>query len=97
MARTCFYEPASGPGGLNIHIWKATAEQFAFYREGQKMFGDVNEIAGLGDAAYRNGWTQLVVLADGYVLEYGIEMVDYDPDIAQQRLQALAATGISRL
>lgn len=95
--RSCFYDAASGPGRLNLNVWQATAEQFASYKEEEKQFGDIHDIGGLGDAAFRTGWIGLVVLKDGYVLDYGIEMVDYDPEIAQQRLQALAATSIGRL
>jgi hypothetical protein len=95
--RTCYYDAESGAGSLNVHIWIATPQQAAFYKEEQRMFGDVEDVAGVGDSAYRVGWPSLVVHQDDYVLEYGMEMPDYDPDIAQTNLRTLALTSISRL
>jgi Protein of unknown function (DUF3558) len=95
--RTCYYTAPSGPGSLSFNIWRATPAQAALYKEEQKQFGDVHDIAGLGDAAYRVGWIELVVLKGDYLLEYGIEMADYDPDTAQANLKTLATTSISRL
>jgi hypothetical protein len=95
--RSCHYEAGSGPGQLDVHIWVATPEQAAFYKEEQRMFGDVEDVAGVGDSAYRVGWPSLVVHQDDYVLEFGMEMADYDPDIAQANLKTLALTSISRL
>jgi hypothetical protein len=95
--RSCYYDAASGPGQLNLNIWQATPEQAALYRQEQMMFGDIEDVAGVGDSAYRVGWPGLVVHQDGYVLEYGIEMVDYHPDTAQENLRTLALASIGRL
>jgi len=95
--RTCYFDAPSGPGGLNFDIWKTTPAQFALYKQEQMQFGDVNDIAGVGDAAYRVGWTSLVVQQGDYALEVGIEMVDYDPDTAQENLKNLVTTAIGRL
>ena len=95
--RTCYFDAASGPGSLSFNIWQTTADQFALYKQEQTQFGDVHDIPGLGDAAYRVGWISMVVMQDDYALEYGIEMVDYDPDTAQENLKTLATTTIGRL
>lgn len=95
--RSCYYDAPTGSGGLTFNIWNATAEQAAAYKEEQKQFGDVHDIAGLGDSAYRVGFTSLIVMKDDFVLEYGIEMAHYDPDTAQQNLMTLATTSLSRL
>ena len=93
--RSCYYDGSDGQ--LNLNIWQATPEQAAAYKEEQRMYGDVEDVAGVGDSAYRVGWTSLIVQQDNYVLEYGIEMADYDPDTAQANLRTLALTSISRL
>ena len=95
--RTCYFDAPSGPGGLNFDIWKTTPAQFALYKQEQMQFGDVEDVAGVGDAAYRVGWTSLVVMDGDYALEVGIEMVDYDPDTAQENLKTLVTTAIDRL
>ena len=95
--RSCYWDATSGPGTLNFDIWNATPEQAAAYKEEQKQFGDVHDIAGLGDSAYRVGFTSLIVMKNNLVLEYGIEMADYDPDTAQANLMTLATTALSRL
>lgn len=95
--RNCYYDAVSGPGVLNVNIWRATPEQAALYKQEKMMFGDVEDVAGVGDSAYRVGWNELVVQQGEYVLEYGIEMVNYHPDTAQANLRTLALTSISRL
>ena len=95
--RSCYYDAPTGPGSLGLNIWKTTPAQFALYKQEQMQFGDIHDIPGIGDEAYRSGWIQLVVLKDDLALEYGIEMVDYDPDTAQENLRTLATTSIGRL
>jgi hypothetical protein len=95
--RSCSYRATSGPGAVQLTIWSVSDELAAAYKEQARGFGDVNDIAGVGDSAYRVGWPQLVVRKDDYLLDLAVELVKYHPDTAQAALKTMATTSIGRL
>lgn len=96
--RSCSFRAVTGGDGqLTITIWPVSDGLFETYRDYQKGFGDVEEVPGVGDAAFRVGWTGLDVLEGGYLLEFGIGLVKYDPGVAIENLTALAKSSTGRL
>lgn len=93
--RSCLYDAASGRGRLNITNWTGDAALFDTYKG--LLQGEVADVAGVGDKAIRNGWTGLIVLKGNHLLQFGIELAKYDPDIAQEKLKTLATISIGRL
>lgn len=95
--RSCSFRAASGPGALEVTIWRVSADRATTFREQKRGFGDIQDVAGIGDSAYRVGYNELVVRKGDYLLGYGIELVKYHPDAAQAGLKSAATATLARL
>jgi hypothetical protein len=95
--RSCSYRAVSGPGAVQLTIWRVGNDLAATYKEQQRGFGDVHDVAGVGDSAFRVGWPELVVRRGEYLLAFAVELVKYHPDTAQAALKTMGTTSIGRL
>jgi hypothetical protein len=93
--RQCSFRTADGRGIFTITIFPVTPELFAIDR--RQAIGSVEDVAGLGDAAFTNGYTSLHVLKGEYLLQLAIAQVKYDPDESLQHLNTLARSSIDKL
>jgi hypothetical protein len=95
--RQCTFETADRRGVLTLTIFPVTPELFAIDKQEAQMMGGADDVAGLGDAAFTNGYTSLHVLKGQYLLQLSISMVDYDPDESLKHLNALARASLDKL
>jgi hypothetical protein len=93
--RQCNYETADRRGMFTITIYPVTPELFAIDK--QQSVGSVEDVAGLGDAAFTVGYTSLHVLKGQYLLQLAIAQVKYDPDESLQHLNTLAKSSLEKL
>jgi len=93
--RQCTFETADRRGIFTITIYPVTRELFDIDK--RQSMGSVEDVAGLGDAAFAVGYTSLHVLKGPYLLELGLAQVKYDPDTSMQHLKSLAKSSIDKL
>jgi hypothetical protein len=93
--RQCTYRTADGRGQFSLTIFPVTPELFAIDK--QQSMGSIEDVAGLGDAAFTVGYTSLHVLQGTYLLQLGLAQVKYDPDESLQHLNTLAKASLAQL
>jgi len=93
--RQCNFRTADGRGIFTLTIFPVTPELFAIDK--QQSVGSVEDVAGLGDAAFFVGYNSLHVLKGQYLLQLGLAQVKYDPDTSLSHLKSLAKSSVDKL
>jgi hypothetical protein len=95
--RQCSFRTADGRGIFTLTIVPVTQELFAIDKEQEKGFGNVEDVAGVGEAAFTVGNNSLHVLKGQYLLKLALAQVRFDPDQSLQHLNALAKSSVDKL
>jgi hypothetical protein len=93
--RQCTFRTTTGRGIFSLTIFPVTQELFAIDK--QQAMGNVEDVAGLGDAAFTVGNNSLHVLKGQYLLQLALEQVNFDPDTSLQHLHSLARSSVDKL
>jgi hypothetical protein len=93
--RQCSFRTVEGRGIFTLTIFPVTPELFAIDK--RESMGSIEDVAGLGDAAFAVGYKSLHVLKGQYLLQLGLEQLKYDPDTSMQHLKTLARSSLDKL
>jgi hypothetical protein len=95
--RQCSFRTSDGRGQFSLEVYPVTPELFAIDKEQEKGFGDVEDIDGIGEAAFRVGYNSVHVYTGTYLVKLGLGQVKFHPDTSMQHLKSLATTAVAKL
>jgi hypothetical protein len=95
--RQCSFRTSDGRGRFSLEIYPVTPELFAIDKQQEKGFGDVEDIAGLGEEAFRVGYNSVHVFTGEYLVKLGLGQLKFDPDTSMQHLKSLAQASLAKL